>query len=168
MSTANRWLATLVVVLALVAGLGAALTWRTHSDRADDATRQERYGAVLAAADSEVTAFVNMHYERASKSVDAVAAGATGDFRDHYVRSAAKVIRVLERNRSTMTGHVVWSGVTAISPTRATVIAATSGTVSNTRTGGAHEARDFRFRMTLAHEHGRWLTSNIEFVGAAR
>jgi len=161
-------LATLVIVLGLVARLGSAATWRTHSDRADDATRQERYGAVLAAADSEVTAFVNMRYERASESVDAVAAGATGDFRDHYVRSAAKVIGILERNRSTMTGHVVWSGVTQISPTRATVIAATSGTVSNTRTGGAHEARDFRFRMTLAREHGRWLTSDIEFVGAAR
>jgi len=107
----NRWLTMLVVLLALAAGLGAALTWRTHGDRADAATRQERYGAVLAAADSEVTAFVNMRYDRAQQSVDAVAQGATGDFRDHYVRSAAHVIRILERHRSLMSGHVVWSGV---------------------------------------------------------
>src|SRR5881392_2555778 len=83
-TTANRWLTMLVVLLALAAGLGAALTWRTHGDRADAASRQERYGAVLAAADTEVTAFVNMRYDRASESVDAVAKGATGDFRDHY------------------------------------------------------------------------------------
>ena len=43
---------------------------------------------MLAAADREVTAFVNLRYDRAAESVDAVAAGATGDFRDHYVRSA--------------------------------------------------------------------------------
>jgi Mce-associated membrane protein len=167
-TTANRWLTMLVVLLLLAAGLGAALTWRTHGDRADAATRQERYGAVLAAAGSEVTAFVNLRYDHASASVDAVAAGATGDFRDHYVRSATRVIRALERNRSMMTGRVVWSGVTAISPTRATVIVATTGTVSNRRTHGAHEARDFRFRVSLVREDGRWLTSDIEFVGDSR
>jgi Mce-associated membrane protein len=167
-STANRWLTMLVVLLALAAGLGAALTWRTQGDRANAATRQERYGEVLTAAGTEVTAFVNMRYDRATESVDAVAAGATGDFRAHYVRSAAQVIRILERHHSMMTGRVVWSGVSAISPTRATVIVATTGTVSNSRTRGAHEARNFRFRVTLAHERGRWLTSDIEFVGGAR
>jgi Mce-associated membrane protein len=166
-TTANRWLTMLVVLLLLATGLGAALTWRTHGDRADAATREERYGAVLAAADSEVTAFVNMRYDRAEESVDAVAKGATGDFRDHYVRSAARVIRVLERHRSLMSGHVVWSGVSAISDDRATVIVATAGTVSNTRTHGSDESRDFRFRVALVREGGRWLTSDIEFVGAS-
>lgn len=165
MTTANRWLTVLVVLLLLAAGLGAALSWRTHGDRADAATQQERYGDVLAAADREVTAFVNMRYDRASDSVDAVAAGATGEFRDHYVLSARKVIRVLERNRSLMSGRVVWSGVTAVSPDRASVIVATTGTVSNRRTGGASKPRDFRFRVSLMHVGGRWLTSDIEFVG---
>jgi Mce-associated membrane protein len=158
----------LVVLLGLAAGLGAALTWRTHGDRADAASDQERYGAVLAAADAEVTAFVNLRYDRASQSVDAVAAGATGDFRDHYVRSADRVIRVLQRNRSTMTGHVVWSGVADISPARATVIVATTGTVANVRTHGAQQPRDFRFRVTLVRSRGRWLTSDIAFIGGRR
>ncbi len=168
MTTANRWLTMLVVLLVLATGLGAALSWRTHGDRADAATRQVRYGDVLTAAATEVTAFVNLRYDRASESVDAVAAGATGDFRDHYVRSAAAVIRVLQRNRSAMTGRVVWAGVAAISPTRATVIVATTGTVSNRRTHGTDQARDFRFRVTLVHEGARWLTSDIGFVGDAR
>jgi Mce-associated membrane protein len=164
-STVNRWLTMLVVVLALAAGLGGALSWRTHGDRADAATRQERYGAVLAAANAEVAAFVNMRYDRAAESVDAVAAGATGAFRDHYVSSASRVIRVLERNRSLMTGRVVWSGVSAVGPDHATVIVATSGTVSNLRTHGAAEPRAFRFRVALVRHEGRWLTSDIEFVG---
>jgi Mce-associated membrane protein len=167
-TTANRWLTMLVVLLLLAAGLGAALSWRTHGDRADAATRQERYGDVLAAADTEVTAFVNMRYDRAADSVDAVAAGATGEFRDHYVRSARKVIRVLERNRSLMSGRVVWSGVAAISPVRATVIVATTGTVSNRRTHGAPRPRDFRFRVSLVQQGGRWLTSDIVFIGDSR
>ena len=165
MSSANRWWTMLVVVLLLAAALGGALSWRTHGDRADAATRQERYGDVVAAADAEVTAFVNMRYDRASESVHAVAAGATGEFRDHYARSADEVIRVLRRHRSLMTGRVVWSGVTAVSPDRATVIVATTGTVSNTRTGGATRPRDFRFEVALVRERGRWLTSDIEFVG---
>jgi Mce-associated membrane protein len=167
-TTTNRWLTTLVVLLALAAGLGAALTWRTHGDRADAATRQERYGAVVAAAEAEVTAFVNLRYDRAAESVDAVAAGATGEFREHYDRSSRRVVRALERSRSVMTGRVVWSGVSAISPARATVIVATTGTVSNRRTHGTQQPREFRLRVSLTHEDGRWRTSDIEFVGDSR
>jgi Mce-associated membrane protein len=162
---ANRWLSILVVLLLLAAALGAAMVRRTHGDRADAATQQQRYGAVLSAADAEVTAFVNLRYDRASDSVDAVARGATGDFRDHYARSARKVIRVLRHNRSLMTGRVVWSGVSAISPDRATVIVATTGTVSNRRSDGTARPREFRFRVSLERLDGRWLTSDIEFVG---
>jgi Mce-associated membrane protein len=167
-TAANRWLTTLVVLLALTAGLGAALTWRTHGDRADAVTRETRYGAVLAAANAEVTAFVNLRYDRATESVDAVARGATGDFRDHYVSSAAAVIRVLERNQSVMTGRVVWSGVSELGGSRATVISATTGTVSNLRTSGHPRPRDFRFQVSLVRRSGRWLTSDIEFVGESR
>jgi len=77
------------------------------------------------------------------------------------------VIRVLERHRSLMSGHVVWSGVSAIGDDRATVIVATTGTVSNTRTHGSEEPRAFRFRVALVRVGDRWLTSDIQFVGAA-
>jgi Mce-associated membrane protein len=164
MTTANRWLAGLVVVLLLLALLGGALVWRTHGDRADARAGQERYGDVLAAADREVTAFVNVRYDEAA-TLDAVAEGATGDFRDRYLRSSRQVARVLQRHRSVSTGQVVWSGVSAVSPTRATVVAATSGTVSNDRTQGSPQRRDFRFRVTLQRVGDRWLTTDLQFVG---
>lgn len=165
-SAAARWLTALVVVLVLVALAGGALVVRTHRDRDDAQARQARYGAVLAAADDEVSAFVNLRYDRADQSVAAVADGATGDFRDHYVTSAAQVARVLRAHRSTMTGRVVWSGVVDVSAQRATVIAATTGTVTNTRTHGRPEPRHFRFRVSLVREGDRWLTSDLRFVGA--
>ena len=164
----NRWLAALVVALTLLALLGAALVWRTHGDRADALARGQRYGDVLAAADAEVTAFVNMRYDHASRSIDAVAAGATGDFRTHYVRSARHVVKVLRRHHSAMTGQVVWSAVAAVAPDRATVIVATTGTVSNTNTDGQQVPRHFRLRISLLHQDGRWLTSDIQFVGESR
>src|SRR5262249_37849207 len=138
-----------------------------HAERADARTSQERYGAVLAAANGEATAFVNVRYDRARRSVAAVAAGATGAFRTHYVQSAGHVIRALERDRSTMTGRVVWSGGSGLAPDRASVTAATSGTVSNVRTHSKPEPREFRLRVSLVHRDGRWLTSNLQFVGEA-
>jgi Mce-associated membrane protein len=163
-TSTTRWLTALLVVLLLIAVLGGALVWRTHGDRADARTRQERYGAVLSAADRELTAFVNLRYDR-PESLDAVASGATGAFRDRYVRSSRHVLRVLRRHHSVSTGHVVWSGVSAVGPARATVVAATTGTVSNDRTQGAEQPRDFRFQVVLVHEGGRWLTADLTFVG---
>jgi Mce-associated membrane protein len=165
-TSAQRRLGALAVVLLLVAVLGAALVVRTHGDRSQAAVSEERYGEVLAAADAEATAFVNLRYDRSSSSVDAVAVGATGAFRRRYVTFRARVIRVLRRQRSTMSGHVVWSGVAEISPDRATVIAATTGTVANRRTHGQDESRSFRLRLSLVRQHGRWLTSDLQFVGA--
>jgi len=166
-TTANRWLAGLVALLLLLALLGGALAWRTHGDRADARTSQQRYGDVLAAADREVTAFVNLRYDDPA-TLDAVAAGATGDFRARYLRSSRHVARVLRQHRSVSTGRVVWSGVSAVSPDRATVVAATTGTVSNDGTGlGVPGPRLFRFRVTLLRVGDRWLTTDLEFVGGA-
>jgi len=167
-TAAHRWLAVLVAVLLLVALLGAALAVRAHSDRADARERQERYGAVLAAADAEATRFVNLRYDRAAEGIDAVAAGATGDFRRHYVRSSRRLATALQRQQSVQTGHVVSSGVTDVAPDRATVIVATSGTVANRRTGGQEVPRRYRLRLTLVRVGDRWLTSDIAFVGDAR
>ncbi len=165
MSTTNRWLAGLLVLLIVLASLGAALVSRTHQDRRDARVVQERYGAVLAAANAEATAFVNLRYDRAEQTVGAVAAGATGSFRRHYASASGQVIRVLQRHRSSMVGHVVWSGVVQLDPSHATVIAATTGTVSNDRTGGRPVDRSYRLRLSLVAEGGRWLTSNVQFVG---
>jgi Mce-associated membrane protein len=167
-SATQRWLATLLAVLVCLALLGAALVWRTHGERRDAQVREERYGAVLAAANAEVTAFVNLRYDRAAQTVGAVAAGATGGFRTHYATSSAHVIRVLQRHQSSMSGRVIWSGVVDVDATHATVIAATSGTVSNTRTHGQPVDRRFRLRLDLVNEDGHWLTSNLQFVGGTR
>ena len=157
----------LLAVLLLLAVVGAALVRRTHDERADATARAERYGAVLAAANAEATAFVNLRYDDAAAGIKAVADGATGDFRAHYVRSTPRLVATMQKQQSALTGHVVSSGVVDVAPDRATVIVATSGTVSNRRTGGQEVPRHYRLRITLLHEGDRWLTSDISFVGDA-
>ena len=61
----------------------------------------------------------------------------------------------------------MWSGVAAVSPDRATVIAATTGTVANTSTHGQPEPRHFRLRVSLVRAGGHWLTTDIRFVGTS-
>ena len=165
MTSAHRWLTVLVALLLLLALVGAALVRRTQEERADTRARGERYGAVLAAADAEATAFVNLRYDAAARGIREVVNGATGGFRAHYVRSARDLVAGMQRQRSTLTGHVVSSGVVDLDPDRATVIVATSGTVSNRRTAGREVPRHYRLRLTLLHEDDRWLTSDISFVG---
>ena len=128
------------------------------------ATEQQRYADILDSAGKEASAFVNVRYDDAQASIDAVMAGATGDFRDQYAKSTDGVIKVLKDNKSIMTGKVLWTGVVAQDPDSATVIVATGGTVQNKQTGDKPVARYFRLQLQLVSEKGRWLTSDLQFV----
>jgi Mce-associated membrane protein len=127
-------------------------------------TEQARYDDIIDSAAKEATAFVNIRYDDAQASIDAVTAGATGDFRDQYAKSTDGVIKVLQDNKSIMTGAALWTGVVAQDPDSATVIVATKGTVQNKQTGDKPVARYFRLQLQLVLEKGRWLTSDLQFV----
>jgi Mce-associated membrane protein len=153
------------VLLACGAVLLGYLAWVERGERAETRERAERYGAVLASARGEATAFINIDYREAQESIDAVAAGATGEFEEQYTESVDSVIEVLEQNESVMTGEVVWAGVVSLDSDSARVIAATSGTVANVSTQGEPVDRAFRLLLDLTYVEGRWLTNNLEFVG---
>lgn len=155
-----------VVALLLACGcaFGGVLVVQEHRDRARAAVEQERYGDVLAAARREVEAFVNIDYRNAQRSIDAVAAGATGDFAKRYDSSTKGVLDVLRRNESVMDGKVLWAGVVDVDADSATVIAATEGTVANVSTRNKSVARNFRLKLDLERVGDQWKTSNLEFV----
>ena len=128
------------------------------------AAEQERYADILASASKEATAFLNIRYDTAQESIDAVMAGATGDFRDQYSQATDALITLLQDNKSIRTGEVIWAGVVAQDPDSATVILATTGTVQNNQTGANPKAENYRIQIQLAAEKGRWLTSDLQFV----
>ena len=128
------------------------------------AEEQQRFGDVIASATTVATAFVNIRYNAAQESIDKVKAGATGAFREQYEESTGGVIDVIKRNKSVMTGEVLWAGVVAADENSATVIVATSGTVANTQTGDKPVARNFRLQLQLVREDDTWLTNDLQFV----
>ncbi|MGH3361943.1 MAG: hypothetical protein ACRDOM_05740, partial [Nocardioides sp.] len=130
----NLALYLVVLLLACAAVVGGVMVWRTHQDREQSATEQERYGEVLTAATEEAEAFINISYRDAQDSIDKVAAGATGKFREQYTSASGGVLEVLEKEESVMDGEVVYAGVVDADHDSATVIAATSGTVANVQT----------------------------------
>jgi Mce-associated membrane protein len=161
----NIGLYVLALLLACACVFGGVLVYQEHQSRGRDAAEQERYGDVLNAARAEVEAFINIDYQDAQQSIDAVAAGATGEFAQQYDSSSKSVVQVLRRNKSVMDGSVLWAGVVDVDADSATVIAATTGTVSNVSTDNKPVARYFRLKLDLQRVDGAWRTSNLEFVG---
>jgi Mce-associated membrane protein len=161
----NIGLFALALLLACGCVFGGVLVVQEHRDRQRATAEQERYGDVLAAARKEVTAFVNIDYRDAQRSIDAVAAGATGDFAKQYDSSAKAVTQLLTRAKSVMDGEVVWAGVVDADRDSASVIVATTGTVANMSTKNKPVARQFRLKVDLLREDDEWKTSNVEFVG---
>ena len=161
----NVGLYLLALLLACGVVFGAVLVKQERDDRARAVSEQERYGDVLASARKEIEAFVNIDYNDAQKSIDAVAAGATGDFAKQYDTSTKDVVKILTRAKSVMEGDVLWAGVVDADSDSASVIVATSGTVQNTSTGDKPVARQFRIKVDLVEVDGEWKTNNVEFVG---
>ena len=153
------------LVLACGAVFGAVLVHQERQDRQRADVERGRYGDVLAAARKEIEAFVNIDYQKAQESIDAVAAGATGDFAKQYDTSTKDVVKILTQAKSVMKGDVLWAGVVDADHDSASVIVATSGTVANTSTGNKPVARQFRIKVDLVRDGTAWKTSNVEFVG---
>ena len=160
----NLGLLVVALVLLVVCAVSGVFAYMAHGDRADDQARAEQYGEVLQAASAEAEAFINIRYDDAQASIDKVAAGATGKFKEQYASSTDGVIKVLKQNKSVMDGTIVWAGVVSLDGDSARVIAATSGTVANVSTKNKPVVRNFRLQIDLVREGGRWLTSDLEFV----
>jgi Mce-associated membrane protein len=165
LSRRNIALYVAAVLLACVCIVGGVMAWRTHDARERAQADQERYGEVLEAATDEAEAFINIRYDDAQESAERVADGATGEFKKQYSSSTKGVLEVLKQEKSVMEGKVLWAGVVDVEQDSATVIAATSGTVANQQTNNQPVARNFRLRLDLVREDGRWLTNDLQFVG---
>jgi len=164
MSRRNRALYLVALLLACACVAGAVFAYTERDARADARTEQERYGAVLASARTEAEALVNIDYKDPQGAIDAITAGATGEFKDQLEEGSDPLTQLLEQGEATRSGKVVWAGVVAVDADSARVIVATSGTVTNTASEGEPQGENFRMQLDLALVDGDWLTSKLEFI----
>ena len=157
-------LGALVVLLGVLAVVGGVFVFREHQVSSRDSRDQERYGAVQQAAADEVSALLNIDYRTPQDTIDKVKAGATAEFAEQFDAATGGLVQLIAQAKSVMTAEVHWTGVVDVDPDSASVIVATSGTVTNTLTGEQPAARNFRIKVDLVQQDGRWLTSALDFV----
>ena len=148
------------MLVGLLVGIGLVLTSRGSVDDELTGAQQE----VARAARAEALAFLTVDHTNMAPLVDAVLAGATGDFKKQYRSQREKLTSEAERTEATSTAEVVALGVGELDDDSAVVLLAANSTVANTRTGNEGQVRYYRLRLDLVREGGRWLTSNVRFV----
>lgn len=162
MDARGRWLVGgLAVVLA---GLLVAIALVVLSRGSDDDDLSDAQREVARAARAEAVAFLTVDHEDMDPLIDAVLAGATGDFAEQYAAQRATLMREAIRTEATSTGAVVALGVGDLDDDSATVLVAANSTVTNTSTGPDGQVRYYRLRLDLVREDGRWLTRAVRFV----
>lgn len=158
----GRWVigALSVVLIALLVAVGMTATSRGAVD--EDLTGAQR--EVAEAASTEAVAFLTVDHDDMQPLIDAVLAGATGNFKKQYAAQRAMLASETERTEATSTGEVVSLGVAHVDDTSADVLVAANSTVRNTGTGGEAQVRYYRLRLVLVRRGDRWLTSKLEFA----
>lgn len=160
-----RGLRFLILGLAvLLVGLAAAIVvlMRSAAVVDDDLTQSQR--EVAAAARTEALAFLTVDHRDMDPLIDAVLAGATGDFKEQYAAQRERLVKEATRTEAISTGAIVALGVGELDDDSATVLVAANSAVTNTSIGSVPQTRYYRLKLDLVREGDRWLTSNVQFV----
>ncbi|MEV6948604.1 hypothetical protein AB0N07_43145 [Streptomyces sp. NPDC051172] len=145
------------VLTAAVAGwLGLAL----HDRHGTDQRRQD----LLAAARQSALNFTSLDYRHYDRDSANVLKGATGDFKKQFTAQTAQLTKLVAENRSVSEGQVLDAGIVRSDAHSGRVLVVADSKVTNTAAPQG-EARTYRLQLDLVYRGGRWLTSDVEFVG---
>ena len=158
----------LVVLVLLVPVVAAAAVWRWQAGRLDDQQAERSADeAAVRAATLETMTWANVDYRKVDDYVAAVEHGATGAFLQQFKASVPVTRQLLRKNRSVQVPTIPKDGA-ALAERRgnsASVLIAMDATVTNKSTAKPMP-RQYRLKVTLTNEGGRWLTNGLEFIDA--
>ena len=149
-----------LVLVGLLVAIGLVVRSQGPTDDALTDAQQE----VARAARTEALAFLTVDHTDMEPLIEAVLAGATGDFKQQYESQRDKLTSEAVRTEATSTAEVVALGVGELDEDSAVVLLAANSTVANKKTGSQGQVRYYRLRLDLVREGDRWLTSNVRFV----
>ncbi|MET9434099.1 hypothetical protein [Streptomyces sp. NPDC006551] len=150
--------------LAVVAAvLTATSLWLGHELYERHET-ERRHQDILAAARQSALNFTSLDYRHYDRDSENVLNGATGEFKKQFAAQTAELTKLVAANKSVSEGQVLDAGIARADARSARVLVVTDSKVSNV-SAPEGTARNYRLQLDLVFEGGRWLTSNVEFVG---
>ena len=151
---------TLAVATVAVTALSGWLCLQVYEQRAEVRRHQD----ILAAARQSALNFTSLdyrHYERDSANV---LKGATGDFKEQFAAQTGELTKLVAANRSVSEGQVLEAGIARADERSARVLVVADSKVTN-KAAPEGQSRTYRLQIDLVLEKGRWLASDVEFVG---
>ncbi|WP_422769072.1 hypothetical protein ACN28C_20085 [Plantactinospora sp. WMMC1484] len=150
--------ATLAIALAL-AGVFGSQWWQ-------DRTVEQAHSRALAAARQTTVNFVSISASSVDSDLQRITAGATGEFKEEFVRGQAKVRSAVLENKVESTGTVLRAALLSGDRRHAVVLVAMDATVRNVNAPDGRPAH-YRIQVDLTREgdSDTWLVSQLQFVG---
>ncbi|MFF8229764.1 hypothetical protein [Streptomyces caelestis] len=152
--------AGLVAATVITTALALWLALGLHEQRETDQRRQ----GILAAARQSALNFTSLDYRHYDRDSANVLAGATGEFKKQFTAQTDQLTKLVAQNKSVSEGQVLEAGIVRSDENSARVLVVADSKVTNTAVPEG-EARTYRLQLDLVHKDGRWLTSDVEFVG---
>lgn len=150
----------LAVATVVVTALSGWLSLRVYEQRAEEQRRQD----ILAAARQSALNFTSLDHRHYARDSANVLKGATGNFKEQFAAQTAELTKLVAANKSVSDGQVLEAGITRADERTARVLVVADSRVTNTAAPQG-QTRTYRLQLDLVHEDGRWLTSDVEFVG---
>ncbi|MFH9063020.1 hypothetical protein ACH4GM_17640 [Streptomyces coeruleorubidus] len=152
--------AGLVAATVVTTALTLWLAFGLYQQREADQRRQ----GILAAARQSALNFTSLDYRHYDRDSANVLAGATGEFKKQFTAQTDQLTKLVAQNKSVSEGQVLEAGIVRSDEDSARVLVVADSKVTNTAAPEG-EARTYRLQLDLVHKDGRWLTSDVEFVG---
>ncbi|MET7915117.1 hypothetical protein ABZU45_04090 [Streptomyces avermitilis] len=156
----RAWAVGLIVATVLTTALTIWLSFGLYNQREAEQRRQD----LLAAARQSALNFTSLDYRHYDRDSANVLEGATGDFRKQFAAQTEELTQLVTQNKSVSDGQVLEAGIVRSDEHSARVLVVADSKVTNTAAPKG-EARTYRLQLDLVQRNGRWLTSDVEFVG---
>lgn len=150
----------LAVAVALLLAASGYFAVQTYQQGQEEQRRQD----IVAAARQTALNFTSLDYRRYDRDSKNVLKNATGDFKRQFAGQTKQLTKLVAANKSVSQGRVIEAGIARADERSARVLIVADSKVTNTAAKKG-QARNYRLQLDLVLERGRWLTSDVEFVG---
>lgn len=150
-------LAGAAVLLTAASGFFGLKVYEAH-------TEEQRGRDAVAAARQSALNFTSLDYRHYGRDSRNVLNGATGDFKKQFGAQTKELTKLVAKNKSVSEGKILEAGLVRAGERSARVLVVADSKVTNVAAPDG-QARNYRLQLDMVLEEGRWLTSDIEFVG---